>query len=392
MGLIKPMSAGIGVGSDFDDITISGESLSSEVAAASSQATSLARSSAEQENGSSIQDISVFYTDDIIWDSEAELITPATNNRQSVDAAIESGLTSSFEIPSVEKFLGVFKSGIGLDIAKNHTGVCLWRDGKVETLGFKVGMDYDSGSYMAEAKMRLEFKRKIEELLKGYSWEVCIIEDVYGGVNFDTTRKLLALNCVVDELILEGKIDIGNLYRFKESEWMKDLRKIHKAGNKLNPKYECELILEFLNFNLVTENKNKPAGVKQDMFYEDRCDATGQLLGLAMHLNSEEREVKKSSVRMSGIVVDFIDDLDDFLFSLDEKIAGRELLEISDFNHRNLETSLLDAIKEHPENIVYMQVSTGELGTFGMKNGFDFYEQGYGYLVGYSKQLRKSTK
>lgn len=381
MGLIQPVSTGVGIGIGIDDISISDEAIKpveSEVVLV--------------DNEPSVEDISVFYTDDIAWDSVPEARVPEMSSQQVVEAAIESGLTSSFEIPSVEKFLSVFKSGIGLDIAKNHTGVCLWRDGKVETLGFKVGMDYDSSSYMAEAKMRLEFKRKIEELLKGYPWEVCIIEDVYGGVNFDTTRKLLALNCVVDELILEGKIDIGNLYRFKESEWMKDLRKIHKAGNKLNPKYECELILEFLNFGLVTENKNKSTGAKQDMFYEDRCDATGQLLGLAMHLNSEEREVKKSSVRMSGIVVDFVDDLDDFLFSLDEKIAGRELLEISDFNRRNLEASLLDAIKEHPENIVFMQVPTSELGTFGLKNGFEFYEQGYGYLVGYSKQLRKSTK
>lgn len=381
MGLIQPMSTGVGIGIGIDDISISDEviePIESEVVLMDSEP--------------NVEDISAFYTDDIAWDSVPEARVPEMNSQRVVEAAIESGLISSFEIPSVEKFLSVFKSGIGLDIAKNHTGVCLWRDGKVETLGFKVGMDYDSSSYMAEAKMRLEFKRKIEELLKGYPWEVCIIEDVYGGVNFDTTRKLLALNCVVDELILEGKVDIGNLYRFKESEWMKDLRKIHKAGNKLNPKYECELILEFLNFGLVTENKNKSAGVKQDMFYEDRCDATGQLLGLAMHLNSEEREVKKSSVRMSGIVVDFVDDLDDFMFSLDEKIAGRELLEISDFNRRNLEASLLDAIKEHPENIVFMRVPTSELGTFGLKNGFEFYEQGYGYLVGYSKQLRKSTK
>lgn len=290
---------------------------------------------------------------------------------------------------TVESILSQFKSGIGLDIAKNHTGVCLWRDGKVETLGFAVEMEYDNTCYMAEAKMRLWFKNKLKELLQGYDWEVCVVEDVYGGVNFDTTRKLLALNCVIDELMLEGSVSIGNLYRFKESEWIKDLRTIVKLGNKLNPKYECQEILNYLNFDFVRTNRTERPSYQSSIFFEDRCDATGQLLALAMHLNSELRTVKQSSLRLSNINMFFVEDLEDIYYLRDEVINSFELVEVCNFNKRNIEQGILDTVRDAGNQVSFVELQTGELGTFGLKNGFEFYSQGYGYLVFYDKALRK---
>lgn len=311
---------------------------------------------------------------------------PVENTEEQISEVIA---TADISVPTVETILSQFKSGIGLDIAKNHTGVCLWRDGKVETLGFAIEMEYEKDSYMAEAKMRLEFKSKLEEILKGYDWEVCIIEDVYGGVNFDTTRKLLALNCVVDELMLEGRVTIGNLYRFKEAEWIKDLRSIVKLGTKLNPKYECQKILEYLGYQFVLENYNRSESYKQDIFFEDRCDATGQLLALAMHLKSEVRTVKKSSLRLSDIYMVFIEDLDDAFYLDDETVGSYGINEVVDFNRKDIERGILDAVEENKNQVYFVMLSTGELGTFGMKNGLTFYEQGFGYLIFYHKSLRK---
>lgn len=287
--------------------------------------------------------------------------------------------------PTIKDILGVFRSGVGIDISKNHTGLCLWRDGRLETLGFAVDMDYDRGSYLAEARMRKEFKDKLRGYLQGYDWEVCIVEDVYGGTNFDTTRKLLALNCVVDELILDNEIKIDYLYRFKESEWLKDMRKIAKFGNKLNPKYECQKILEYLNFDLVIEHKDDRKKDLLDMFYEDRCDAVGQLLGLAMRLSTKDRNIKSGSVQLRDLKIYFIES-DDDIFLLDDYIVVHSEIVTADYTGNSIEDCLLELSDRYPDKVVSILVDTDKLGTFGVLNGFNYYEQGYGYLIFYNKK------
>lgn len=301
---------------------------------------------------------------------------------------ISTGVLNSVETPHVEDILKIFKSGIGVDISKNHTGIAMWRDGKLTTYGFAIDMEYDKTSYLAEARMRQEFKQKMQELLQGYQWEVCIIEDVYGGTNFDTTRKLLALNCVIDELVLEEKVTIDYIYRFKEAEWIKDLRQIMKFGNKLNPKFECQKILEYLQFDFMLEHMQDKKSKKLEIFYEDICDATGQLLALAMHLNSEDRKVKSSSTKLRDIKMYFIEDQDDILMMNDEIVRNSEIV-LEDFPDGSIEDCLVSMAEKHPKEVISILVDTSKLGIFGVKNGFTYYEQGYGYLVFYNKRTIK---
>lgn len=302
---------------------------------------------------------------------------------------LASCINSSFEIqkPSIESTLSIFKSGIGLDVSKNHTGVCMWRDGKVTTTGFALDMEYDKNCYMAEAKMRIEFKNKLKEILQGYNWEVCVVEDVYGGVNYDTTRKLLALNCVVDELVLEGYINIDYIYRLKEAEWLAGFRKLSNAGSKLNAKYECQAILEYLDFDFYKENKACTEAQKQAMFFEDICDATGQLCGLASKLIDKGKStVKEASVRLSKVKMYYIESMDN-IKSIRNKLVKQDNLELVELVSGNIEKAILDAVKNSADTgkVLYSCVSNSRLGTFGLRQGFTFYEQGYGYLIFYNK-------
>jgi len=288
---------------------------------------------------------------------------------------------------SVESILSIFGSGISFDIAKNHTGVCMWKDGVVTTTGFCVNMEYDKNDFMAEAKMRINFKKQAKEILGDTEWEVCVIEDCYGGVNFDTTRKLLALNCVIDELVLEGSSHIKNLYRFKEPEWIRDLRKIIKLGAKMDTKYECQRILEYIEFDFVMKNKDKNNADKERLFYEDICDAVGQLCSLAMRLKSGRAVHKKSAIKLSSVEVFYFEEEDDIYPSLDDCLFDMSISYI-DFNYSNIEEGILFEIANHPGCIVGAVVPTSKLGTFGLKNNFEFYEQGDGILIFYDKSLK----
>ena len=127
-------------------------------------------------------------------------------------------------------------------ISKRHTGVSIWdkSTNSITTYGFKLD-DYKSDDYFAEYKMRREFKSKLKEIVQDKYFEYCVIEDVYAGENFDTVRKLLALQTVIDELIFDGVVKIEHFYRWKEPEWMRNVRALYKHKGKLKAKLEWRL-------------------------------------------------------------------------------------------------------------------------------------------------------
>lgn len=327
---------------------------------------------------------------DELW-AEQALQTVSGVTMQELEASVQESMAVAYERPTIEQLLGVIKSGIGLDISKNHTGIAMWRDGKLEVMGFAIESDYDNNDYMAEAKMRLWFKNKLKEILQGYHWEVCIIEDVYGGMNFSTTRKLIALNCVIDELILEGSVEVDNLYRFKEAEWMRDFRTVIKLGNKLSAKFECQKILEFVQFPFLLEHQNDKPSEKLAIFYEDICDATGQLIGLAMRLSRANSVNKTSTIRLRDLQMYFLADRDMLWMQGDHVLEGCKAVE-KEFPQSDIEDTLLEYVQQHPTEVIIIRAETAQLGVFGIKNGFTFYEQGYGYLMLYNKALRKTVR
>lgn len=289
---------------------------------------------------------------------------------------------------SVETILSIFESGISFDIAKNHTGVCMWKDGVVTTKGFAINMEYDRNDFMAEAKMRLNFKAQAKEILGDTEWEVCVIEDCYGGVNFETTRKLLALNCVVDELVLEGAAKIKNLYRFKEPEWIRDFRRVIKLGSKMDTKLECQGILEYMEFGFVVSNKCKSNAEKERIFYEDICDATGQLCSLALRLKSGKKVQKKSALKLSSVEVFYFEEEDEIYSNLDDCLFDLHIKYVP-FEYSNIEEGILTEVAQNPGNLIGAVLPTSKLGTFGLKNNFEFYEQGFGILIFYDKKLKR---
>ena len=146
------------------------------------------------------------------------------------------------------------KSGIGLDISKNHTGIVIWNGKTIETYGFAIE-EYDKSDYFAEYKMRRDFKEKLYQIVKDRHFEYCIVEDVYSGENFDTVRKLLALQTVIDELIFEHVCVVDNFVRWLQVEWSKYTRQVYKQAGRLKSKLETQGILEYLEFDFYLEHK-----------------------------------------------------------------------------------------------------------------------------------------
>ena len=73
---------------------------------------------------------------------------------------------------TVEDILKSIKSGIGLDVAKNHTDICIWNGTSVETFGFAL-IDYSKDDCFSEYKMRRDFKQKLSHIVTRKKPEYC---------------------------------------------------------------------------------------------------------------------------------------------------------------------------------------------------------------------------
>lgn len=285
---------------------------------------------------------------------------------------------------TVNEILSVLKSGLALDVAKNHTGVVIWDGTDLKTYGFAI-KEYDKDDCFAEYKMRRDFKQKLSELVHGKQFEHCVIEDVYGGVNFDTVRKLLALNTVIDELIFEGVCIVDNFHRLAETTWMKQARQLYTQTGRLNPKVEIQGLLENFGWEFYMKNANLPEARKKDIFFEDICDACGMLLGVAANKLTNVETEKKPAAKMSNVKMYYISSLLG-MYSIQDSHMDSACRVTVDLDYRNLEKSILSTVSLYPEMVAIAKLPPNKLGTFGIKYKLKFFDSDEGYLVFYDKR------
>lgn len=284
---------------------------------------------------------------------------------------------------TVISILSNVKSGIGLDVSKNHTGVVIWNGTSIEEYGFAL-TEYDKNDYFAEYKMRREFKNKLSEIVTGRSFEVCIIEDVYGGENFDTVRKLLALNTVIDELIFEHICFVDEFYRWNEPKWTKACRAVYKQRGRLKSKLETQGLLEFLEYDFYLQHKDDTNAKKKEIFFEDICDACGMLIGVVADKVMQLNIVKQETVKMSDIKMFYLQDLEDTYVHKDIRVREEGFISV-DLDYRNLEKSILTQAKAHPTDVMCALLPSSKLGVFGINHKFTFYDSEESYLLFYKK-------
>lgn len=289
--------------------------------------------------------------------------------------------TSVISKPGIKQILSVLPSGIGLDIAKNHTGVVIWDGSEIKEFGFAI-KDYDKTDYFAEYRIRRDFKLKLKEIVSGRQFHSCVVEDVYGGINFDTVRKLLALNTVIDELIFDRECIVDKFYRWPETKWLSYARMFYRQRGKLKSKVEIQGILEFLEYDFYLENVNSPK--KGAIFFEDICDAAGMLLSAAAAEICDINTAKSVPVTMSKIKMFYVQFIEDSYAIRDRKIEQEGFIAV-DLDMRNLEKSILTQASLHPDVAMCGFLPPDKLGVFGVKHKLKFYDGDEGYLIFYKK-------
>lgn len=203
---------------------------------------------------------------------------------------------------------------LGLDISVNSTGICLYRDGIKTTAN--VALNYQVGNPHAEVLLRRQLETDLLELIKGLSFEAIVIEDVFEGVNPDTTRKLYALNTAIDELILDEQIECKHFIRVPNTLWKSWLSSVDANGvyKGFNDKQKIQGYLKLLG---IDEGNDKG--------FQDRLDATGMLLGYLIGKDTNKDNLTKAkSIRVKFDDIMFAYELDTDLIVMQAAYESEE--------------------------------------------------------------------
>ncbi|MEC2463742.1 hypothetical protein P9X10_02345 [Bacillus cereus] len=185
------------------------------------------------------------------------------------------------EKPSVDSILrSTMDSGLGLDISKSSTGIALYEDGVLKT--YQCTLDFDSDSPFHYYLMTKALEDDLRSLIQGKHFDIIGIEDTIQGENYDTVRKLILLNTVIDKIIVEGNVTCNYFRRIGNTTWKKWLRTLKPGKKILKDKIEVESILDHLGFPLVDIYRNEKNSVREKEGYQDQLDATGVLIGVGL--------------------------------------------------------------------------------------------------------------
>lgn len=145
---------------------------------------------------------------------------------------------------------------VALDISVQSTGyVCKGKDGT-----------YTYGTYKIKATediaRRKEFADFLVSLLETVDYDYVVIEDVIMGNNFDTTKILMQLNVIVEDLMVYGRLRYAPVYRQNNKHWKSVLERISGYNAKVKGLTDkarvCES-LQLLGFI-------PPQGTPQDVY------------------------------------------------------------------------------------------------------------------------------
>lgn len=202
-------------------------------------------------------------------------------------------IKKEYDVLSEDSLVPKVGNYLGLDISISSTGICLYKDGIKTTAN--ISLDYKEDNPHAEVLLRRQLKKDLLGLIDGLNFEVIVIEDVFEGINPDTTRKLYALNTAIDELILDGNITCNQFERVPNTLWKSWLSVVDSNGVYKGFK-DKQKIQGYLKILGIEEGEDKG--------FQDRLDATGMLLGYLLSRNNSNTDISKIK---KGIRVKFED-------------------------------------------------------------------------------------
>ena len=185
-----------------------------------------------------------------------------------------------FELKKLEytDFLKLEPTFLSLDISVRSTGWVKSLNGEV-TWGTLTLKSED------ELGRRKEFREFLIEILGKNYYPVIFIEDVIAGTNFKTTKGLIQLNSIIDDLKEYNLVSVGEIKRIDNKVWKKYLKKACNYDGDIKKEEDKQLIKNCMNEIGFSFN------VKQDIY-----DAMGMAIALIYRDNILKDKPKSKTV------------------------------------------------------------------------------------------------
>ena len=236
------------------------------------------------------------------------------------------------------------KLRLSLDISQTSTGFALVeRDGSIITGNITLD-DAGEDGLLTATRRKEQLKSDILGILEGRGvLDLCIVEDVFFQGYVNSMVKLLQLNQVMEELVYQRDVEVGELVKVQSTTWKSWLR---RGIPDLEDQGKGEQGKKFVSTALAT--------MKVDFSgkgFQDRLDAFGMLVGY--RLIGEDLAVKIGPERLK--VAHFEEESD-----LELLANGREVREL-DIKGSIGQTQMLSELKKSPDTLFFTnsEVSLG---------------------------------
>lgn len=269
-------------------------------------------------------------------------------------------------------FIKMEPTFLSLDISVRSTGWVLCLDGNVQY-----------GTYSIESQDELGRRREFREFLVSLIGDkvipVVVVEDVIAGTNFKTTKGLIQLNSIIDDLKEYNLVSVGEIKRIDNKKWKKYLKQASNYEGEIKKEEDKVLIhncMVELGFN---EN------VKQDIY-----DALGMAVAVIFRDKvlgemSKTDAVLKKDLKRGYTIKQFIEldkKSDKYLDKLKEKY-NREIenidwsLEARDILYLFKQKIVRD---DKDDNIYIIKVNSMKLGVLALTKKLNT-DTPYSYLI-----------
>lgn len=162
---------------------------------------------------------------------------------------------------------------LSLDISVRSTGWVLSLNGKIKYGTYSIENQDELGR-------RREFREFLIELIGNNYIPTVIVEDVIAGTNFKTTKGLIQLNSIIDDLKEYNLVSVGEIKRIDNKKWKKYLKSASNYDGDIKKEEDKVLIKNCMNEIGFVDN------VKQDIY-----DA----MGMAVAVIYRDKVLKETS-------------------------------------------------------------------------------------------------
>ena len=164
-------------------------------------------------------------------------------------------------------FLKYEPTFLSLDISVRSTGWVKSVNGEI-TWGTKTLESQD------ELGRRKEFREFLISMLGETYFPVVFVEDVIAGTNFKTTKGLIQLNTIVDDLKEYGLVSVGEIKRIDNKVWKKFLKMASNYDGDVKKEDEKQLItncMKEIGFNYkIKQDIYDAMGIAVAVIYRDK--------------------------------------------------------------------------------------------------------------------------